>query len=99
VIIKAIIIILKQRNQHEDTQAASLTDGRVHVPKPDGWEHGHARMGTDGNMDNQHEDTQVASLTDGNMDTEHDTHIIHIQDAHSPPLRLDLTTSEKQQTQ
>jgi len=44
---------------------------------------------------NQHKDTQVASLTDGNMDT----HIIHIQGAHSPPLRLDLTTPAKQQTQ
>jgi len=42
----------------------------------------------------QHEDTQGASLLDGNMDT----HIIHIQGAHSPPLRLDLTTPEKQQT-
>ena len=30
----------------------------------------------------QHEDTQAASLTDGNMDT----HIIHIQGAHSPDL-------------
>jgi len=28
-----------------------------------------------------------------------DTHIIHIQDAHSPPLRINLTTSAKQQTQ
>jgi len=28
-----------------------------------------------------------------------DTHIIHIQGAHSPPLRLDLTTPAKQQTQ
>jgi len=37
----------------------------------------------------QHADTQAASLTDGNMDM----HIIHIQDAHSPSLRLDLTTS------
>ena len=43
----------------------------------------------------QHEETQAASLTDGNMDTQ----IIHIQDAHRPPLRLDLTTSTKQQTQ
>jgi len=43
----------------------------------------------------QHEDTQAASLPDGNMDT----HIIHIQGAHSPPLRLDLTTPAKQQTQ
>jgi len=30
---------------------------------------------------------------------EHDTHIIHIQGPHSPPLRLDLTTPAKQQTQ
>jgi len=43
----------------------------------------------------QHEDTQAASLTVGNMDT----HIIHIQGAHSPPPRLDLTTHAKQQTQ
>jgi len=43
----------------------------------------------------QHEDTQTASLTDGNMDT----HIIHIQDAHSPPLLLDFTTPAKHQTQ
>jgi len=43
----------------------------------------------------QHEDTQAASLTDGNMNT----HIIRIQDTHSPLLRLDLTTSAKQQTQ
>jgi len=28
-----------------------------------------------------------------------DTHIIHIQGAHSPPLRLDLMTPAKQQTQ
>jgi len=42
----------------------------------------------------QHEDTETASLTDGNMDT----HIIHIQDAHSPPLQLDLMTSAQQQT-
>jgi len=44
---------------------------------------------------NQHEDTQAASLTDGNIDT----HIIHIQGAHSLPPRLDLTTHAKQQTQ
>jgi len=43
----------------------------------------------------RHEDTQAASLTDANMDT----HIIHIRGAHSPPLRSDLTTHAKQQTQ
>jgi len=37
------------------------------------------------------EDTNAASLTDGNMDT----HIIHVQGAPSPPLRLDLTTPAK----